>query len=248
MKKLILIFYIINSFLFSEYLQNGIYSDCSYVIVDHDGWKIHKNKNGKTISMTPKNKHNVEPGKYSFDKFGNLVPFRECESNNQINDVLDNTEIEISVQISLFKNIDFSIYSGGSIPFGENINQYELGPQVGLDIKLENYVLSLNGQMHEYTNESSIKYQMLSNNLFLGYNINFRKLYIIPSIGIFSRTKQTKGIDSTNTEEAIDLGIQGELGFNIGRFSIYTSGNLTTTLLENDQTATFYNLGLKYNF
>ena len=35
----------------------------------------------KIISMTPKSKHNEKMGKYSFDKFGNLVPFTENVTN-----------------------------------------------------------------------------------------------------------------------------------------------------------------------
>ena len=141
MKKIILISSLVSSFLFSQYLQSGIYADCAHVIVDDEGWKIHKNRNGKTISMTPKSKHNIEPGKYSFDKFGNLVPFRECESINTLNTNLDDTEIEVSIQISLFntlfKNIDFSVYAGGAMGAGDNLTgQFPIGMSYGTDVKI----------------------------------------------------------------------------------------------------------------
>ena len=48
MKKIILISSLVTSFLLSQYLQSGIYADCAHVIVDNEGWKIHKNRNGKS--------------------------------------------------------------------------------------------------------------------------------------------------------------------------------------------------------
>ena len=67
MKKLILSILLLPTFILSDsYLQDGLYPECSYVIVDQEGWKIHMNQDGKVISMTPKSKHNEKMGKYSF--------------------------------------------------------------------------------------------------------------------------------------------------------------------------------------
>lgn len=108
MRSIITIITLISSMLFSQYLQDGVYPECSYVIVDQEGWKIHKNQDGKTISMTPKSKHNIDPGKYSFDKFGKLVPFKECVKDNKP-DLDDNIEVDIEIEISLFENMKFSV-------------------------------------------------------------------------------------------------------------------------------------------
>jgi len=252
MKIFIIITTLLSSMLFSQYLQDGIYPECSYVIVDQEGWKIHKNKDGKTISMTPKSKHNEKPGKYSFDKFGNLVPFKECikENSNKLDLNNDDIELDIKIKISLFENIDFAVYGGMSMPIGSNIDMYEMAPQPGLDIKLGNYVVSINGKMHEYSNKWGVKKQILSNNVFIGYNLNFNRLYLVPSIGIFSRTTQKWGANAGNgvTDEGMDLGVQAEIGYNFGNFSTYLSGNYSNTFAGREETAVFYNLGLKYNF
>ena len=42
--------------------------------------------------MMPKEKHNYEVGKYSFDKYGNLIPFVECNSMQKL---IDNTTKKI---------------------------------------------------------------------------------------------------------------------------------------------------------
>ena len=62
MKNLILSILLDPTFILSDYLQDGLYPECSYVIVDQDGWKTHMNQDGKVISMTPKSKHNDKMG------------------------------------------------------------------------------------------------------------------------------------------------------------------------------------------
>ena len=47
MKNLILSILLLPTFILSDYLQDGLYPECSYVIVDQDGWKIHMNQDGK---------------------------------------------------------------------------------------------------------------------------------------------------------------------------------------------------------
>ena len=126
------------STLTAQYLQEGLYPDCSYVIVDEQGWKIHKNQDGKTISMTPKDNHNTKTGKYSFDKFGNLVPFKECiafETKNIKND--ENIDIKIDIELNflnIFKGI--KVYGGLSMPFGSASDMYSSGFGVGGSLDL----------------------------------------------------------------------------------------------------------------
>lgn len=122
----------------AQYLQEGLYPECSYVIVDEQGWKIHKNQDGKTISMTSKDKHNTKTGKYSFDKFGNLVPFKECipvENNNIKND--ENIDVKIDIELNflnIFKGI--KVYGGLSMPFGSASDMYDTGFGVGGSLDL----------------------------------------------------------------------------------------------------------------
>ena len=132
MKKIITIITLISSIICSQYLQDGIYPECSYVIVDQDGWKIHKNQDGRTISMTPKSKHNEKPGKYSFDKFGNLVAFKECTKD--YSKQTSNNEVDIDIEVtfnllSIFKGM--KVYGGLSMPMGTSSDSYESGMNFG---------------------------------------------------------------------------------------------------------------------
>ena len=78
MKKMKIFLLVISSMLFGEYLQEGLYPECSYVIVTEDGWKVHKNHEGRVLSMKAPKTHNDKIGKYSFDNYGNLIKFSEC--------------------------------------------------------------------------------------------------------------------------------------------------------------------------
>ena len=144
MKQIITITVLLSSLMFSQYLQDGVYPECSYVIVDQEGWKIHKNQDGKTISMTPKSNHNEKPGKYSFDKFGNLVPFKEClKNNNTITD--DNIEIDIEVELNLLKIFSgIKIYGGMSMPIGTSSDSYESGINFGGSLDVGNLTGEVN--------------------------------------------------------------------------------------------------------
>ena len=144
MKQIITITVLLSSLMFSQYLQDGVYPECSYVIVDQEGWKIHKNQDGKTISMTPKSNHNEKPGKYSFDKFGNLVPFKEClKNNNTITD--DNIEIDIEVELNLLKIFSgIKVYGGMSMPIGTSSDSYESGINFGGSLDVGNLTGEVN--------------------------------------------------------------------------------------------------------
>ncbi len=260
MKNLITVITLLSSILFSQYLQDTLYPECSYVIVDEQGWKIHKNQNGKTISMTPISNHNVKSGKYSFDKFGNLVPFKEC-STDLVNTDEDTDfimpDITIDIEFSFLKNINFSVYGGLSIPFGSNIDSYEMAPTAGAEVSFGNLNLSLDIMSFEYEDQIEEqngtffyrKNSLSSNNIFLGYTLYYKNLYLTPKVGMLNRTFEASGagLDSQK-QTGTDLGFGGELGYDFGKISLYGSGSLSTTLYETEQSATFYNFGLKYTF
>ena len=171
MNRILFSILLITSFAFSQYLQKGLYPDCSYVIVTEDGWKIHKNDKGRILSMLPKDKHDVAKGNYSFDKFGNLIPYIPCNSNEndfysktgggfidaQPEIISKETEVEVEVSLDfgkLFEKFDFSVYGGGTMGFGDNLpGQFPIGMAYGADIKLaqcpifnrNNITLSLSG-------------------------------------------------------------------------------------------------------
>ena len=137
MKKILTTFMLVTSMIFSQYLQDGIYPECSYVIVDKDGWKIHKNQDGRTISMIPKSKHNEKPGKYSFDKFGNLVAFKECTKG--YSKQTSNTEVDVDIEVtfnllSILKGM--KVYGGLSMPIGTSADSYESGMNFGGSLDL----------------------------------------------------------------------------------------------------------------
>lgn len=84
----------------------------------------------------------------------------------------------------------------------------------------------------------------------MGYKLDVNKFYVVPSLAIYDRKQQKWGANTNNgiTSEGIDIGAKIEIGYNFNQFSIFASSNYSTTLSETEQTATFYNLGLKYNF
>lgn len=143
MKKIIISLTFITSILASQYLQEGLYPECSYVIVNEEGWKVHYNQDGKTISMTPASKHNTKIGKYSFDKFGNLVPFKECMSeplttnNEQSTDSYIKIGVELDV-MNLFKGM--KIYGGLSMPVGSSSEMYDSGFGFGGSLDLGRFL------------------------------------------------------------------------------------------------------------
>ena len=181
----------------SQYLQDGLYPECSYVVVTEDGWRVYKNHEGRVLSMMPKEKHNDKPGKYSFDKFGNLIPFTDCKSSQIMKNKLnkDNPEIDINFKFSIKNLLKFSIYGGTLLPYGKDIDMFGLGPYGGLDIKLENYAISVIGSMNEnktIQNGIDINETLTSIGIYTGYIINLGNIYVKPSVGVLNRTKKNR--------------------------------------------------------
>ena len=260
MKKLILSILLLPTFILSDsYLQDGLYPECSYVIVDQEGWKIHMNQDGKVISMTPKSKHNEKMGKYSFDKFGNLVPYRECDKSTykSSKNTTTDSKVDIEIEIDLFSNLDFSVFAGMSTPFGDNIDMYDAAPQFGIETKLGNLIFGLGFNSfeseQEITGQNDVvfyrKNTLSSTDISISYKLSIGKLYLTPGLGIFNRSFEATGAGlNSQSLSGADLGILGHVGYDLNKFSVYAGGIYTTTLYELDQTSTFFNVGLKYNF
>ena len=244
MKQIITITTLLSSLLFSQYLQDGIYPECSYVIVDQEGWKIHKNQDGKTISMMPKSKHNEKPGKYSFDKFGNLVPFKECVKDNNTTTNTD-IELDIEVELNLFKMFSgMKVYGGMSMPMGTSADLYDSGLNFGgsLDIGM------LTGEVNMATFTAKDGIEDLKATCGMGY-LNKKisdKMKISVGVGL-SKLNNGTGISAIS---AIALSYQ--LPLNLG---IKTQYNKYIGLSKDDGSVEFdyelldsFNINLYYSF
>jgi len=253
MKKILLIITTFSLALATELLQEGVYPECSYVIVTADGWKIHKNYQGRILSMKSPDLHDTKLGKYSFDRFGNLIPYKDCQtievSNKQKTKAKD-VDVDVEVKFNLSKfSPSFAVNGGASMPYGENLN-YEVGYHYGLDFKpnlsgfLKNISFSFMGMNLGHTDGSSSS--LTSTGLFTNYTLNWKKISLTGGVGMINQEGVLiKGQDSNGS----DMGMKGEISFNLSnKMSVYTQGIMTTTFLGQEQTATYYNFGLKYNF
>ncbi len=242
----------------SPYLQDGLYPKCSYVEVTADGWKVHKNHEGRILSMLSPELHNLKTGKYSFDKFGNLVDFNDCFSNDMVSKMIDNkanensaeADIELSFDFSQFKfEPSLSVHGGATFPNGDNL-PYETGYNYGISINpnlpgfLSKISFSFSGL--NLPNKNSDLSSLTSNGFFVNYSINKEKFYLLGGIGMLN---QEGTLNNGSDANGSDMAIKGEFGFNVNKkISLFTQGYLTTTFLEAEQSGTFYSLGLKYNF
>ena len=217
--------------------------------------------------MKPKEKHNNKPGKYSFDKFGNLIPFTDCKSSQIVKNKFnkenpeknkikkENPEIDINFKFPIKNLLKFSIYGGGLLPYGESIAMFELGPYGGLDIKLKNYAISVIGSRNEnktIQNEIDINETLTSIGIYTGYIINLGNIYLKPSVGLLNRTKKIEE-NKILTEEisGSDLAFKAEAGIYLDKISVFSGASYSTTLVGLDyfnETALFISIGLKYNF
>ena len=254
MKKILLIITLFSLSLGTELLQDGVYPECSYIVVTADGWRIHKNYQGRVLSMKAPNSHDTKLGKYSFDKFGNLIPYTECQVQEETK-VSENkkSEIEVDLKFDFSKltkiNPAFSVSGGASMPFGDNLN-YEVGYHYGLDIKpnlsgfLKNVSFSFMGMNLGHTDGESSS--LTSTGLFTNYTLTWKKIGLTGGFGMINQEGvRNDGVDLSGS----DMGMKGEISFNLNdKMSLYTQSIMTTTFLGSDQTATYFNFGLKYNF
>ena len=261
MKKTILKIILISIAFSANLLQEGIYPDCSYVEVTFDGWRIHKNYEGRVLSMQAPGLHNTNLGKYSFDKFGNLIPYQECDKNYNINqkNKIKTSEVEIDVKLNFSKLFNYSISNGAALPsavdehFWNYTNSrqqhypfgyhFELAIEPNVSAFIKYFSFSIMGIYAEHKN--NIK-PLNSIGLFINHTLNFKKLYLITGIGAINQIGSLwNGIDSNG----LDLSLKNELGYRITKkISIYTQTIYTTTFLGYDEEHNHFNSGVKFNF
>ena len=112
MKRTKIYFLVISSLLFGEYLQEGAYPECSYIIVTEDGWRVHKNYEGRVLSMKAPKTHNDKIGKYSFDEYGNLIEFSQCTTKEMLSKKIENhVSVNTNTDKKIKFNFDFSNFS-----------------------------------------------------------------------------------------------------------------------------------------
>ena len=109
MKKIFISLLIMSLSSAYPYLQEGLYPDCSYIEVTADGWRMHKNQEGRILSMISPESHDTKTGKYSFDKFGNLIPYTDCLSDDIVENKIiqkakeNESEVEIKIELDFSK-------------------------------------------------------------------------------------------------------------------------------------------------
>ena len=247
MKNLILSLLFVPTLIFSDYLQEGLYPDCSYVIVDEDGWKIHKNQDGKVISMTPKSKHNEKIGKYSFDKFGNLVPYRDCVKQTiSTQQESFNNKIDIDLELNLLNLIpDFKIYGGLSMPIGTSTDLYESGMNFGSAITLYKKIggeLNITNFSGKDSNEDISAMSAIGT-----LNHRFFDKFLITVGGGLSKIDNGTGI-SAITNFALSYDLPLNLGLN-AKYSKYIGLSKDDGSIEFDyELLDSFNLNLYYSF
>ena len=269
MKKILLIIITFSLSLGTELLQDGIYPECSYVVVTADGWRIHKNYQGRVLSMKAPNLHDTKLGKYSFDKFGNLIPYTECKIEEAEVDEKEKPEVDVKFEFNfssftnIFKNPKFSVKGGLTMPFGDNLTAtneigyegtpgtsgYNMGYHYGFDVKpnfsgiCKNISFSFMGM--NLSHDDATKSSLTSTGFFTNYTLNIKKIYLVGGVGMINQ----EGILSNGLDfNGSDMGIVYGGGLNLGKISLYGEGIYTTTFLGQEQTSTFINFGLKYNF
>ena len=242
----------------SPYLQDGLYPKCSYVEVTADGWKVHKNYDGRVLSMISPELHDLETGKYSFDKFGNLVEFKDCFSDDMVSKMIERKAKENSAVVDIELLFDFSkfgfepslsVHGGLTFPIGDNLS-YETGYNYGINVNpnlsgsLSKISFSFSGL--NLPNKNSDLSSLTSNGFFVNYSVNKEKFYLLGGIGMLN---QEGTLSNGAVTKGSDMVFKGELGYKIDKkISLFTQGYLTTTFLDAEQSGTFYSLGLKYNF
>jgi len=256
MKKILFIIIMLSVAVSTDLLQEGIYPECSYLEVTADGWRIHKNYEGRVLSMKAPGSHDSEKGKYSFDKFGNLIPYTEC----QITETVDkkskkSTKVDVDVKFDFSKfNPTFSVNGGVSMPLGDNLT-YEIGYHYGLNFNpnfsgfLKNISFSFMGM--NLPNEDGNQSSLTSTGLFTNYTLTWKKINLVGGVGMINQegALMPDSVGVIEDTSGGDMGLYGEFGLNLNKkMTLYASSIYTTTFLGEDQTSTYYNFGLKYNF
>ena len=86
---------------------------------------------------------------------------------------------------------------------------------------------------------------LTSSGLTLNYNIGFGNFYIQPGVGMLSQ----EGIGIFGQDySGSDMIMKLDLGMNFGNLSVYGQGMYGTSYLGTEETCTFINAGIKYNF
>ena len=267
MKNIKILVLALTSLIFSEYLQQGTHPECSYVIVTEDGWRIHKNNKGKVLSMKAPSVHNDKVGKYSFDEYGNLIEFSECMPEKEIinkidKDVVLNTDSKNKLMIGfdfdsekaisklkkLFPKHTLAVYGGATIPFGGNLEHYPIGYNYGLDINFNQLSISILGFNVANDRDINTTKSLTANGFLINYTLNWNKFYITPGLGmVSSEGESTNGVNNSDVDNIFrtDIGLHLNKDKNV---SIYLGGIRSFTFLGDDDGASYYNIGLKYNF
>ena len=265
MKKIKIFLFTISSMIFGEYLQEGLYPDCSYVMVTEDGWRIHKNYEGRVLSMKAPKIHNDKIGKYSFDNYGNLIKFSECIPEEVIIKKIDsnvnaniniNKKIKVSFNfgnvISKIKTLDvkptLSVHGGVITPFGGNLEHYPIGHKYGLDINFNKLSVSLLGFNVANKDNSNTSQSLTAIGFLINYTLNWKNIYIKPGFGVINTEGEfMSGIGNADTDNIFrtDVGLYLNKAKNM---SIYIGGIRSFTYLGNDEGASYHNIGLNYSF
>jgi len=261
-KKILVL--VLSSLIFGNYLQQGTQQDCSYVIVTEDGWRLHKNIEGKVLSSKSPSSHDDKIGKYSLDEYGNLIPFSECITEEEIINKIDedvalntntdkiNIEIDFGMSETLesfkdfFSNPSFSINGGLTIPYKLK-DFYTLGYNYGLGISFNNLTISLLGL--NVANEEDGGLSLIGNGFLIDYNFNWKNFYVTPGLGmIMIEGAQSK---SNILISGNDTVINTNVGLYLGKtkkLSIYGSSMLSLTEIGVAGKALYFNMGIRYNF
>ena len=258
MKKIFISLLIMSISSAYPYLQEGLYPDCSYIEVTADGWRMHKNQEGRILSMISPESHDTKTGKYSFDKFGNLIPYTDCLSDDIVENKIiqkakeNESEVEIKIELDFSKfkfNPSLSVNGGASMPIGDNLS-YEMGYHYGINVN-PNFPGFLNNLSFSFTgmnlaNEDADLSSLTSNGFFANYKLPIKKIYLLGGIGMLN---QEGAMMNGEIASGSDTAFKGEFGINLSKkIDLYTQGYYTSTFLGKEQTSTFILFGLKYNF
>ena len=259
-KKILVL--VLSSLIFGNYLQQENQQDCSYVIVTEDGWRLHKNIEGKVLSSKSPSSHDDKIGKYSLDEYGNLIAFSECITEEEIIKKIDedvalntntdkiNIEIDFGMSETLesfkdfFSNPSFSINGGLTKPISL-YDFYPIGYNYGLGINFNDLTISLLGL--NVANEEDSRLNLTGNGFLVNYNFNWKNFYLSPGLGMI----MFEGENGNYNLSGNDTLIMTDMGFYLGstkKLSVYGSSIVSLTTIGETGNSIYLNFGLKYSF